>query len=213
VSWEFNEEKFMDVDQIAMLGSAILVVPFLEEKQESVTVDLPAGVRWFCYRTLAEVATKENLTIPSDFGRTAVFLRGGSIVPVKRTIRKSSTLMFWDPFTLIIAVDGQENAEGELYVDDGESFEYVTGSYIHRTFRFTRNGLTSTNLVPRSRTPFVEKYDVVISQIWITGLSRVPTKITDKSGKELRFVVRDGALLIHRPDLRVADDFELLFAY
>jgi alpha 1,3-glucosidase len=121
--------------------------------------------------------------------------------------------MFWDPFTLIIAVDSNETAEGELYVDDGESFDYATGGYVQKKFKFTRDGLTSANPVPRSPTPFVEKYDVAISQIWITGLASVPTAITDKAGRQLHFVVRDGALLIHRPQLRVADDFELLFTY
>lgn len=37
-----------------------------------------------------------------------------------------------DPFTLIIALDDKGQAEGDLYLDDGHSFAYLGGQYLHR---------------------------------------------------------------------------------
>ena len=49
--------------------------------------------------------------------------------------------MRWDPFTLVVVLgkEAQAQAEGELYLDDGESYEYLEGAYIHRNFSFGRD--------------------------------------------------------------------------
>jgi alpha 1,3-glucosidase len=47
-------------------------------------------------------------------------------------------------------LDKDNSAKGELYIDDGETFDYEAGAYIHRRFAFDgkRSILTSTNAVP-----------------------------------------------------------------
>jgi alpha 1,3-glucosidase len=37
-----------------------------------------------------------------------------------------------DPFTLVIALDHNNEATGELYLDDGRSFAFMRGQYLHR---------------------------------------------------------------------------------
>ena len=59
-----------------------------------------------------------------------MFIRGGSIIPLKERVRRASSLMEKDPITLVIALDEQGYAEGELYIDDGHSNDYKTGRYI-----------------------------------------------------------------------------------
>ena len=36
-------------------------------------------------------------------------------------------MMSHDPYTLVIALDQSGNANGEIYIDDGKSFNYKTG--------------------------------------------------------------------------------------
>jgi alpha 1,3-glucosidase len=37
-----------------------------------------------------------------------------------------------DPFTLVVALDGNGKAVGDLYIDDGRSFAFAKGQYLHR---------------------------------------------------------------------------------
>lgn len=40
--------------------------------------------------------------------------------------------MVRDPFTLVVALDESGKAEGDLYLDDGHSFAFTKGAYLHR---------------------------------------------------------------------------------
>ena len=50
--------------------------------------------------------------------------------------------MRYDPFTLVIVLGNSGDAEGTLYLDDGESFDFEEGAAIHRKFSFV--GATGT---------------------------------------------------------------------
>jgi alpha 1,3-glucosidase len=210
--WEFTDPMLVDIDERAMLGSSLIVCPFLEEKHEEVTtIGLPNGARWFDYRSLQEIRGGVA-QVPFDGGRTPVFIRGGYMVPCRRRIRRSSTLMFWDPMILTIAVDVQGRSEGELYVDDGESFNYATGSFIHKRYAFDGKQLVASDLfVPRDNA-FLQRYDVKYEQIKIAGLTKPPTKITGPNGN-LDFEVKGDVLVIHRAGLLLRDNFVVSFEY
>ena len=68
--------------------------------------------------------TNAQITASAPLDKIPVFLRGGKIVPRKLRLRRSSKLMYYDPYTLIIAYDSDLNAEGMLYLDDEYSTEY-----------------------------------------------------------------------------------------
>jgi alpha 1,3-glucosidase len=209
--WEFPDDCFLDVDDRAMIGSALLVVPFLNETQDPMTVELPDAARWYRYGSLEEV--RGSLVVPFDGGRTPVFVRGGSVFSTKRRIRKSSTLMFWDPFALTVALDADGKAEGDLYVDDGETFDYARGGYVHRKFVFADNKLVSVPFGTRTTAQFVQTFDVAIELIQIAGLPPTPTRIIDEKRGEMKFTVDGGVVSIRKPMLPVRDDFRLAFEY
>ena len=58
------------------------------------------------------------LNYPSLYFR-AVYQRGGTIIPKKERVRRSSALMRHDPYTLVVALDRAGRATGTLYIDDG----------------------------------------------------------------------------------------------
>jgi alpha 1,3-glucosidase len=66
-----------------------------------------------------------------------LLMRGGHVFARRDVPRRSSALMHWDDYTLVVSVskDGKV-AEGDLYVDDGDSFDFERGQYIHRRFVF-----------------------------------------------------------------------------
>lgn len=84
--------------------------------------------------------------------------------------------MKYDPFTLVVNLGKDGNAIGTLYVDDGETFDYEMGAFIHRRFSFDgpRQILTSSNLDTSQRTVKCEKYlktmeNVRVEKIVIVG--------------------------------------------
>lgn len=44
--------------------------------------------------------------------------------------------MKYDPITLVVVLGNSGDAEGTLYLDDGESFDYQEGAYMHRKFTY-----------------------------------------------------------------------------
>lgn len=73
-----------------------------------------------------------------------MFQRGGSIIPYKFRLRRSTTQMADDPFTLMVALDKKQSATGQLYFDDGISYNYNhSRQFVYREFEFRDNRLVS----------------------------------------------------------------------
>lgn len=105
--------------------------------------------------------------------------------------------MWRDPFTLLVTVGKDGSASGDLYIDDGDSYAYRQGHYIHRRFELKpiskrKLTLSSSNLVGVAENAF-SSTDVTIhhedswtkamsavrvEQVVILGLSKEPTSIT-----------------------------------
>lgn len=238
VWWHFSDENYIDTDDIVLLGDSLFVAPFLDEEDKDMKIILPqkfrgdnGKVRWFDFRSLQEVKSNE-FVLPFNGGKTPVYMRGGSIIPSKTRIRKSSPLMFWDPFKLTIAVDDNEKAEGEFYVDDGETFNFARlNGYVHKKIVFeietdSNNQkigkLYATDKLEKTENSiFAKNYDVIIEQVKITGLKNRPKSIfiqgtNDQSEKkELQFDYDNdsGIVTVHRPQLLVRENFEILFNF
>ena len=131
-----------------MLGSALLVAPVLDAGQTSVSAYLPKGSRWFHLDTLEEEKAcsgdgpdggRALLQAPLD--HIPVLVKGGSIVPRKMRLRRSSKLMLYDPYTVVIAPNAAGEAIGQLYLDDESSLAHETKNEFNLR-RFTyRNGV------------------------------------------------------------------------
>jgi alpha 1,3-glucosidase len=114
------------------------------------------------------IQNANNFSLPSpSLDEMLLFIRAGSIFARKDTPRRSSTAMRFDPFTLVVALNpttGQ--AEGSLYCDDEESFDYrekgeftriyftaalganqILSLEVGRTGDFTRTGMKISKLI------------------------------------------------------------------
>jgi alpha 1,3-glucosidase len=206
--YEFNEEQLLDCDDQFMLGSGLLVVPFVEEGTKDRKFKLPKGT-WYNFRSL-EKHTDD--VAKYDKGRTLVLQKAGSIVPMKCRIRKSSELMFYDPFTLVIAVDENGAAEGKLYEDDGKSERFEAGNYVYRQFKVAKAGsaykLTGESYNEKEGNEFAKTYDVEIERIRIAGIPTKPSNIEGPTGK-LDFEYENGVLTIRKPSVLIRDSFEI----
>lgn len=202
--YEFPTNKdVLDVDDQVMLGSHLLVVPFLEKDKSDRKFVKPSECEWYNFRTLQKYETNNA---KFDDGRTLVLIKEGSIVPMKCRIRKASKMMFFDPFTLVIAADKQGKAQGEVYADDGESEDFGAGQFVHRQF-VLEDGKITNKAVVANNNKFVDNYDVKVEKIRIAGVNE-PTKVVGPNG-EIEFEYVNGVLIIKNPNLLVRDEWTI----
>ena len=121
----------------------------------------------------------------------------------------------------MIALNSSGAAEGELYVDDGKSYDYQQGAFIHRRFVFADNKLTSFNIAPDN---LGKKFtsDCVIERIIVLGLRSVAKKAIIEPGNQeveiesgpisLRSGSSPVAPTIRRPYVRIADSWTIRIA-
>ncbi|XP_065129980.2 neutral alpha-glucosidase AB [Paramisgurnus dabryanus] len=200
------------IDDEFLLGRDLLVHPVTEEGARGVTAYLPgAGEVWYDVHTFQKHNGAQNLYIPVTLGSIPVFQRGGSIIPRKNRVRRSSACMENDPYTLYVALSPQKYAEGELYIDDGHTFNYnEKKELIHRRLTFANKALTSSNLCPDcnfSTLSWIEK-------VLILGSSKPSKVLLKMNGKEtpveFEFDTSMSVLTLRKPGMNAGADWTIL---
>ncbi|KAL4871084.1 Alpha/beta-glucosidase agdC [Aspergillus spectabilis] len=117
-----NDPNTFGIDLQFFYGNALLVSPVTQKDSTSVDAYFPDDLfyDWYTGVTLrgkGEVITLTNIS----YTDIPLHVRGGSIIPVRARSANSTTELRRQPFRLIIAPGLDGRAEGELYLDDGES--------------------------------------------------------------------------------------------
>ncbi|XP_044733910.1 neutral alpha-glucosidase AB [Chrysoperla carnea] len=136
------------IESTYMVGSSLLCSPVTSAGASSVDVYFPGGSDelWYDIDTYKQYKGEGTVTVPVDMAKIPVFQKGGTIIPTKQRYRRSLTLTHDDPYTLIVALDSKGEANGTLYIDDNESFEYQKGKYLYLSFTFKNNVLTARRI-------------------------------------------------------------------
>ncbi|OXV07848.1 hypothetical protein Egran_04388 [Elaphomyces granulatus] len=142
-----DEHGFAIDDQLYIGSTGLLAKPVVTEGAASVDIYLADSERYYDYfdYTIYQGAGRRH-TVPAPLEKIPLLMQGGHIIPRKDRPRRSSALMKWDPYTLVIALGKDGEAEGSIYIDDGESFDYQRGAYIHRNFQFGGSALWSEDI-------------------------------------------------------------------
>ena len=203
-----DEAAFAIDDQLYLSGTGLLVKPVVTEGADTVSIYLPPNELYYDYFTYAtHKGTGTTITLPAPLDKIPVLMRAGYILPRKDRPRRSSGLMRYDPYTLVISLDGSQaaTAKGELYVDDGESYDYQDGAYIHRKFTFSADTLTSEDLATKPvkekkrkehlksmAAVRVEKIIIIGAPVAWEGRSKVIVKEEGEGEKEVEMTVFKG---------------------
>jgi mannosyl-oligosaccharide alpha-1,3-glucosidase len=134
-----DEAGFAIDDQMYVGNTGLLVKPVTEEGAESVDIYLPDKTPYYDYQDYTLYTGPGSRRISAPLDKIPLLMRGGHIFPRRDRPRRSSGLMKYDPFTLVVSLDSDGGAEGTLYLDDGDSFDYQQGAYIHRKFTFNKD--------------------------------------------------------------------------
>jgi len=114
--------------------------------------------------------------------------------------------MINDPFTIIISLDNEGKAFGDLYLDDGHSFDFTKGSFSSRQFRFSDNILYSSGTSSYTTGSTIER-------VIINGQTKEPKSILLQPGnKGLTFDYdkQSKILVIRKLDVSATNDFSLV---
>ncbi|KAK7407036.1 hypothetical protein VNO78_08676 [Psophocarpus tetragonolobus] len=82
-----------------------------------------------------EIGLPKGIWLNFDFNDAhpdlpALYLKGGSIIPVGLPIQHVGEANPSDDLTLLVALDEHGKAEGDLFEDDGDGYEFIKGSYL-----------------------------------------------------------------------------------
>ncbi|EPX71283.1 glucosidase II Gls2 [Schizosaccharomyces octosporus yFS286] len=177
-----EDEQGFDIDDQFYLGdSGLLVKPVLEPGVTETGVYIADGETYYYFYNFDEIKGKGKHVVPATLGKIPILLRGGNILVTRERIRRASELTINDPYTLYIAVSGKTgSARGELYMDDGTSFEYKKGAYISREFTFNEGVLDvfDTHPHPQSGVQYAESMKhIKVERIILIGVNHQKIKI------------------------------------
>lgn len=213
-------ENFSIEDEFFLGNSGIFVKPVTDEAAETIDIYLPDEEIYYEFdngvlsgNSVHRQLDKKSVTKHVDINTIPMYLKGGSIIAKKERYRRSSKLMVNDPYHLIIALDKSGKSSGKLYIDDGESFDYLQGESILIEFSATEENITA------STTSQGQKFQnlilgVRIEQITIIGQdnSILPKKfLITQGGKKWQFrgVTQEKSTTIKNPGLRVDEDWTI----
>lgn len=206
-----HEEQLNNIDNEFMVGDILLVCPVLDQNVQELTCYFPGHEEiWYDRDTYQTIKTNGLMKIQAPINKVPVYQRGGTIVPTKQRVRRSSVLMKDDPYTLIVAIDLKAIAKGSLYIDDEESFEYRDGHFIYVEYEYINNQLISKCLHCKdfSSKSWVEK-------VMIVGIPNVFTKasiqVNGGSLSELSVLynTHNQVLTVRKPAVGIAQNWTI----
>lgn len=189
-----------------LVAETLLVCPVTSKKidhEKKMMIHIPPGF-WYDIRNgkkLKKVINLNDDDIP-------VFVRGGKIFltysetgeNVKNTLKK--------PLTLHVALDQNGKASGEVYFDDGFSFNFTNGEYFRKRFSFMK-GILKMRTISRFKETIPEYVnDLKINKIKIYGIEFLKQKLNlDFDGQLKNF--GKNLIIIDNVQLNLLGDFTL----
>uniref|UniRef100_A0A671MMG6 alpha-glucosidase n=1 Tax=Sinocyclocheilus anshuiensis TaxID=1608454 RepID=A0A671MMG6_9TELE len=113
----YSDSETWGVHNQFLWGAHLLITPVLDPGVENVEAYIPDAI-WYDFEKITDRKEKVNLNLPAD--KLGLHLRGGAILPAQRP-DITTTYSRRHPMRLIIALDDNNAASGELFWDDGES--------------------------------------------------------------------------------------------
>lgn len=138
-------------DQFYLGSTGLLARPVVAEGSTTADVYLLDDQPYYDYYDFEKYVGKCMHTIPAPIDKLPLLMCGGHIFPRRDRARWSTAWMRYDPVTLVVVLGSDHDdlrevaATGEIYLDDGETFEYERGAQMHCRFHFDGNTSTITS--------------------------------------------------------------------
>ncbi|KAH0792358.1 glycosyl hydrolase [Histomonas meleagridis] len=196
--YSFNDVN--EIDNQFMIDETLMVIPITKENVNNIPVSLPLGHRWYELRALTEYKPLNHFGYDKNIELyTPVFIWGGHIFGLKSAVRKNTFEMMNDPFEVIVALDVNYEAIGEIYVDDGHTFNFEKNNeFVLLKMEFERNSLKfEVDEKCNRNSEFFRNFVTKIEKVKIVGIDNMPKNIKcSKEETEIQFEDVNGVLVI-----------------
>ncbi|KAK6202280.1 glucosidase II [Scheffersomyces amazonensis] len=221
-----NPKSYSIDDEFFFGNSGLLVKPVTDEGADRHEIYIPDTEVYYDYtnRSLPSINVyklDEPGYIKKDISLQDIpaLIKGGHIISLKERYRRSTRLMVNDPYTLIIALNNNGVAEGQLYIDDGESFEFENSGEL-ALVKFSATESTINSQILEINDTFKQK----ISSIKIEKIIILNSKsnksiesISIKQGDEEWQAKFDGTVdkktIIHNAKIKVSESWDIQLIY
>ena len=208
-----SEEKTFDIEDAFLLGKSILVHPVTEDEVDSIQVYLPGPQRtWLNLQSKTIYEGGKTHKLPVDLTTIPYFQLDSTIVARREKIRRSAALSnaMNDSIVLDVFLGKTGSADGDLYLDDGLTFNHEKGDYVHTQFTYQDGTLTKRVLGGERKTR------VKIEKVHLYNYPSRPASVrslVDGHNVPLAFSYDNETreLLIRRLDLNLAVDWKIAF--
>ncbi|VEU43012.1 unnamed protein product [Pseudo-nitzschia multistriata] len=214
-------ESLYAIDDQYLIGSDLLVKPVTAPHVTESIIKFPGDDIWYDAESLVMVSKQgmqgavQEIKVPSDINTVPVFQRGGSVIPRKLRLRRSTHTMTRDPYTLYVALDKDGRASGSLYMDDENTFNYSTknefaSANILVEINGSRGRIRNAPTVGDGWKGTSEESNKMIERIVVMGVETHPSSV-DEVGESLGFTHDSNAhvLVIRKPELSALVDWEV----
>ncbi|XP_043558940.1 maltase-glucoamylase, intestinal [Chiloscyllium plagiosum] len=181
------------IDRQFLWGPALLITPVLDPNTEIVHAYVPDAV-WYEYETGSAISAHKqfmDMRLPGD--KLGLHVRGGFIFP---TQQPANTTFYSrkNPLGLLVALDEQEKASGELFWDDGESKDtYEKGVYTAYQFTVAENVLD----IKVQQRGYIDPNNLIFEEIKFLGMNSVPTSVIVKHGQDVKTLLPENIIYHH----------------
>eukprot|EP00026_Physarum_polycephalum_P002843 Phypoly_transcript_02852.p1 GENE.Phypoly_transcript_02852~~Phypoly_transcript_02852.p1 ORF type:complete len:845 (+),score=106.60 Phypoly_transcript_02852:55-2589(+) len=177
------------IDTQFLIGPHLLASPVLTQGATSVGAYFPATQWYDFYSGLPLTGTGATITLAAPLNFIPIHVRGGGIIPTQGAAL-TTTVARTNPFGLLVALDTSGNAQGDLYLDDGESLDPISQfSYI--TFQAASGSVTSKVIA----NTYIPK--PVLGNVTVYGVPSAPsTVVTNNSPVPFTYVAATKVLKI-----------------
>lgn len=118
------DENVKSIKDEFLFGSSILVAPVTKQGENEREVYLPKGVNWYDFFTGEKFKGGQTISVKAELNSIPLFVRENSIIPMGEVVENTKT----PQKNIELWVYG-ENAEFDLYEDDGVSYNYEKGDF------------------------------------------------------------------------------------
>jgi len=137
-----RDNKTYSIDEQFLVGPAFLVSPVLYENKTEVDAYFPADI-WYNYHNGNIEYDNETIgsykTLHAAYDEIPLHIRSGHIIPTQNPANTTEYARK-NPFGLIIALNNDNEATGDLFYDDGLS-QNINENYYFSTFSVRDNKL------------------------------------------------------------------------
>ncbi|XP_052387400.1 sucrase-isomaltase, intestinal-like isoform X2 [Carassius gibelio] len=174
----YSDSETWAVHKQFMWGSYLLITPVLDPGVEFVEAYIPDAI-WYNFETGVKITERKaiiNMHLPAD--KIGLHLRGGGILPIQRP-NITTTYSRLHPMGLIVALDDNKAASGELFWDDGDSRDTVSsGVYIHYQFSVANDVLS----MQVAHNGYTDPNNLKFEKITVMGVNSVPALVLVSDG-------------------------------